>query len=81
MLRSHQNNEHASRLEYIVIWLLGVDCVLMLFQVSKALHSRSQHLGTSAYACTTACTHTLSKGRLHKDTQSTHKVAAAQGHA
>jgi hypothetical protein len=30
---SQQNNVHAARLELIIIWLLIVDCVLMLFQV------------------------------------------------
>jgi uncharacterized Rmd1/YagE family protein len=33
MLRDHQNNSHASRLEWIIIWLLVVDVVLMLFQL------------------------------------------------
>lgn len=34
MLRDHQNNSHASRLELIIVWLLVVDCCLMLCQVS-----------------------------------------------
>lgn len=33
MLRDHQNNWHASRLEWIIIWLLVIDVVLMLFQM------------------------------------------------
>uniref|UniRef100_A0A7S0RWY3 DUF155 domain-containing protein n=1 Tax=Chlamydomonas leiostraca TaxID=1034604 RepID=A0A7S0RWY3_9CHLO len=33
MLRDHQNNAHAARLELIIIWLLVVDCVLMMFQL------------------------------------------------
>jgi hypothetical protein len=32
---SQQNNVHAARLELIIIWLLIVDCVLMLFQVGR----------------------------------------------
>eukprot|EP00983_Pelagomonas_calceolata_P033644 1053416-Pelagomonas_calceolata.AAC.2 len=37
MLRDHQNNSHASRLELIIVWLLVVDCCLMLCQVSWSL--------------------------------------------
>ncbi len=33
MLRDHKNNSHAARLEWIIIWLLLVDVVLMLFQL------------------------------------------------
>ena len=33
MLRDHQNNFHAARLEWIIIWLLVVDVVLMIFQL------------------------------------------------
>ncbi|KAF5827211.1 hypothetical protein DUNSADRAFT_1131 [Dunaliella salina] len=33
MLRDHQNNSHASRLELIIVWLLVVDCCLMLCQL------------------------------------------------
>ena len=35
MLRDHQNNFHAARLEWIIIWLLVVDVVLMLFQLAS----------------------------------------------
>jgi len=37
MLRDHQNNSHASRLELIIVWLLVVDCCLMLCQVRKSV--------------------------------------------
>ncbi|KAG2497298.1 hypothetical protein HYH03_004881 [Edaphochlamys debaryana] len=33
MLRDHKNNSHAARLEWIIIWLLLVDVILMLFQL------------------------------------------------
>ncbi|KXZ47725.1 hypothetical protein GPECTOR_33g607 [Gonium pectorale] len=33
MLRDHKNNSHAARLEWIIIWLLMVDVILMLFQL------------------------------------------------
>lgn len=33
MLRDHKNNRHAARLEWIIIWLLVVDVLLMLFQL------------------------------------------------
>lgn len=36
MLRDQQNNSHASRLELIIVWLLVVDCCLMLCQVRGA---------------------------------------------
>ena len=37
MLRHHQDHAHDMRIEWFVIWLLVVDCVLMLFQLLSLL--------------------------------------------
>jgi uncharacterized Rmd1/YagE family protein len=33
LLRNHQNNHHAVRLEWIVIWLIVVEVVVGLFEL------------------------------------------------
>jgi uncharacterized Rmd1/YagE family protein len=35
MLRDHENNHHAARLEWIVIWLILVECVVGVLEVSQ----------------------------------------------
>ena len=37
MLRNHQNNSHTARLEWIVIWLIGVEIVIGVFECASIL--------------------------------------------
>ncbi len=37
MLRDHQNNEHSARLEWIVIWLIVVECLIGLLDLAGLL--------------------------------------------
>ncbi len=37
MLRTHQNNSHTARLEWIVIWLIVIEIVIGVFECASIL--------------------------------------------
>jgi uncharacterized Rmd1/YagE family protein len=37
MLRNHQNNSHTARLEWVVIWLIGIELLIGVFEVLSIL--------------------------------------------